>query len=146
MTDVDEQRDNVRLAYLALCLSGGRVTPKALVNETLRIADATKDGSLAVLVQKSVRIRSKVVYVAFEESSRRYLISYVASNSPTGEIEKIRSERVDGIHGALVSEIWKEVTPGDEVVIFKHNEEASDERMSHGYRVAPWVTVIRKGE
>lgn len=143
----EEQKSVVRLAYLALCLRNNDVSPEGLVGEVLRIESMTKDNSLAMMVQNAVRIRAKVVSVKFEQSSQRYLISYIASNNGTGEIETIRSERIDGPHGKIAERIWSGIHEDDEVVIFKKNEVANDNgrNASNGYRVAPWVVVVGKG-
>lgn len=142
-----DNRENVRLAYLALCLKGDDVTPVSLVKETLMVANATKDNSIAMLVQEAVRIRAKVVSIEYEDSSKRYLVEYVASNSDSGKTETIRSERTDGVHGKVVRQIWEGISRGDEVIVFKRNEFANDngKGLASGYRVAPWVTRIRKG-
>ena len=144
---MEEQKSNVRFAYFTLCVKGEDVTPRNLTKETLRIESMTKDSSLAMLVQNAVRIRAKVVSVKFEDSSQRFLIEYVASNNETGEVETIRSERTDGIHGNTAKQIWSEISKDDEVVIFKKNEPASDKsrNAANGYRVAPWVSIIKKG-
>lgn len=85
-------RRNIELAYIGLTLKGELVDALSLTKEVLNISRMTADNSLAVLVQKSVRLVGTIKDIQFEESSQRYLVTFRASNAEEDEI--VRSERV----------------------------------------------------
>lgn len=133
----NEKERNVELAYLSLMLSGKKVTETELASETLKIARAKGEKSLAMLVQSSIRITVKVLDVAFEESSRRYVITFRQIGGDKDET--IRSERTDGRRGKEVVQLWGRDLKDHTCILYKHNEESKDPSKSSGYRVAPYV-------
>lgn len=135
-------RRNIELAYIGLTLKGELVDALSLTKEVLNISRMTADNSLAVLVQKSVRLVGTIKDIQFEESSQRYLVTFRASNAEEDEI--VRSERVDSARGDSVKELWgRNNLIGHRVVLYKHNERVGEDKMSEkGYRVAPWVTDL----
>lgn len=138
-------KENVSLAYLALTLRGEKVDPLNLAEESLRIASVIAEDSIAMQAQRAYRIRATVTGVSFEESSQRYVLKYVAQRGGDGEEEQIRSDRIDRRFGKSVVEMFSELEPGDEVVIFKLNEKANDDKQRpNGYRRAVFVSVVHK--
>ncbi len=138
----ENTRRNIELAYIGLTLKGEVVDAVSLTQEVLSISRMTADNSLAVLVQNSVRLVGTIKNIEFEESSQRYLITFLASNSEEDEI--VRSERVDSARGSVVKELWgRNNLIGHRVVLYKHNERVGeDKKREKGYRVAPWVTDL----
>lgn len=138
---------NIELAYIGLCLKDKRVDAESLTKEVLGISRMKASKSLAVLVQKAVRIVGTIKKVEFEESSQRYLITFRASNGAE-EDEIVRSERVDSGRGSTVKSLWGERNlVGHKVAIFKHNERAGEDvKRDKGYRVAVWVTDFGPAE
>lgn len=135
-------RHNIELAYIGLTLKGEVIDAASLTKEVLDISRMTAENSLAVLVQKSVRLIGTIKDIKFEESSQRYLITFLASNAEEDEI--VRSERVDSARGSVVRELWgRNNLIGHRVVLYKHNERVGeDKKREKGYRVAPWVTDL----
>lgn len=147
MPEAEAQNDkqiyrNIELAYIGLTLKGELVDASSLTKEVLNIAKMKSDSSLAVLVQKSVRLVGTIKDIKFEESSQRYLVTFLAKGNDDDEI--VRSERVDSPRGETVKELWgRGNLVGHRVVLFKHNERAGeDKKREKGYRVAPWVTDL----
>lgn len=138
MADRDEE--NVRLAYLTLVLRGEQVDATRLAAEVLKIDSMLDYDSLAMKVQRAAKFRAVVGKVEFEQTSQRYVLIYTARNGEDGE--QIRSERIDGVHGNAVVSMFQGLVPGDEVIIYKLNEESNDTRLPHGYRVAPYVVKL----
>ncbi len=138
----ENTRRNIELAYIGLTLKGEVVDAVSLTQEVLSISRMTADNSLAVLVQNSVRLVGTIKNIEFEESSQRYLITFLATNAEEDEI--VRSERVDSARGSVVKELWgRSNLIGHRVVLYKHNERVGeDKKREKGYRVAPWVTDL----
>lgn len=136
----EERRLNVRTACIALAARGEGVGVLKVAEEALRIASLSADDSIAVQAQAAARIRATVKGVSFEENSHRYVVRYVAANGDGAE-EQIRSDRVDRRFGGATREMFSNLRPGDEVVLYKLNEPAKEEsRMPSGYRRAVYVT------
>lgn len=138
---------NIELAYIGLRLKGERADAESLTKEVLDISRMKANKSLAVLVQKAVRIVGTIKKVEFEESSQRYLITFRVSNGAE-EDEIVRSERVDSSRGSTVKSLWGErILVGHKAAIFKHNERAGEDvKRDKGYRVAVWVTDLGPAE
>lgn len=134
------ERENVLAAYFSLTLKGEQVNGRNLTEETLKLSRLTDPNSIAMKAQRAVKIRGTVVSLALEQSSQRYVLTYSARNGEADE--QIRSERIDGPHGNAVEAMFSSLVPGDEVVVFKLNEESSDARFPHGYRVAPYIKKL----
>lgn len=138
-----QEKQNVLWAYLSLSLRGEKVDALSLASETMRIADLTSDESIAIKAQRAVRIRGTVENVAFEESSQRFRLTFVANNSK--ELETIRSERIDSRNGKAVQNMFSVLQGGDEVIIFKLNESGNADGLARqGYRCAPYCVRINK--
>lgn len=135
--DENDKERNVELAYLSLMLSGKKVSETELASEVLKISRAKSEKSLAMLVQSSVRITAKVLDVKFEESSKRYVITFRQIGGEKDET--IRSERIDGRRSNDVMQLWGRDLKNHICLLFKHNEESRDASKSNGYRVAPYV-------
>ena len=122
-------------------------TPDAVmervVRRALNLRRLTNPRSIAMLTLMSSPIRCRVASVEFEEATQRFVIGFVAAGSETGEVEQIRSDRVDGPDGRIVRKLWNESLVGRDVVIYKLNEPAKPgSKASHGYRCAHWVQPL----
>lgn len=78
-----------------------------------------------------------------EESSQRYIISFVADNSTDGEIETIRTDRIDSWSGDEVKALWEPVKPGVIAIIYKTYEETGNAKAPR-VRIAPFVNILNK--
>lgn len=148
MTDqanIDEaMRRELELAYLVCALRGpaaekSRDVELDVTGEYLRIHRLMSEKALPSRVASSVVIRCTIQAIELEESSRRYLITFLADGLDKPEV--IRSDRTDGRRGAAVMSLWRDVRPGTRALIYKHNENQTSER-ANGYRVAPYVIVL----
>lgn len=95
----------VRMAYFALLLSGRKYDnlELAVAQEMLKMNRLTAERSLPTMIGNSVRIAATINSIEFEESSKRYLIKFMADNGD-GE-EHVRSERTDSSHRDAVKKI-----------------------------------------
>lgn len=138
--------DNQELAKMAfdVCEARrGHYSQGDLVEVALRARRAMNDKSLVMRTLEAVPIYCRIVDIHFEEKSQRFVVSYCPlTNNSDGEIEQVRTDRVDGRDGELVHKLWSREMIGKTATIFKLNERA-DAKHSSGYRTAPWVQVYQ---
>lgn len=84
---------------------------------------------------------AEVIDITFEESSKRYLMTFKAAKSNKQEPEIVRSDRTDGSNGNIVKEMWSKVKKGSRVGIYKLTEETGNPSVPK-VRVAPIVVVL----
>ena len=84
---------------------------------------------------------AEVLDITFEESSKRYLMTFKAAKSNKQEPETIRSDRTDGSNGNEVKKMWSKVKKGDRVAIYKLTEETGNPNVPK-VRVAPIIAVL----
>lgn len=146
--DNDTQFDpaTIRMAYFALLLSGRKYDnlELAVAQEMLKMNRLTAERSLPNLIGNSVRIAATINSIEFEESSKRYLIKFLADNGE--EEEWVRSERVDSSHKAAVKKIWGRDLVGHRVLIFKYKDKVGSKEAPNGYRIAPYCIDHGKAE
>ena len=126
--DNDTQFDPaaIRMAYFALLLSGRKYDDLelAVAQEMLKMDHLTAERSLPSMVARSVRIRAIINSVEFEETSKRYLIKFMADNG----------------------EIWQRDLVGHRVIIFKCKDKVGSKEAPNGYRIAPYCIDGGKAE
>lgn len=90
----------------------------------------------------AVRIRATIVSVEYEESSKRWVVSYRAAHQREGrkEIETIRTDIKDDPRGVTMSYINR-LAPGVEVIVYKQMVPTGDP-MKPFVRVAPYIRVL----
>lgn len=146
--DNDMQFDpsTVRMAYFALLLSGRKYDnlELAVAQEMLKMNRLTAERSLPTMIGNSVRIVATINSIEFEESSKRYLIKFMADNGD-GE-EHVRSERTDSSHRDAVKKIWQRDLVGHRVLIFKCKDQVGSKEAPNGYRIAPYCIDLGKAE
>lgn len=146
--DNDMQFDpsTVRMAYFALLLSGRKYDnlELAVAQEMLKMNRLTAERSLPTMIGNSVRIAATITSIEFEESSKRYLIKFMADNGD-GE-EHVRSERTDSSHRDAVKKIWQRDLVGHRVLIFKCKDQVGSKEAPNGYRIAPYCIDLGKAE
>lgn len=146
--DNDTQFDpaTIRMAYFALLLSGRKYDnlELAVAQEMLKMNRLTAERSLPNLIGNSVRIAATINSIEFEDSSKRYLIKFLADNGE--EEEWVRSERVDSSHKAAVKKIWGRDLVGHRVLIFKYKDKVGSKEAPNGYRIAPYCIDCGKAE
>lgn len=146
--DNDTQFDpaTIRMAYFALLLSGRKYDnlELAVAQEMLKMNRLTAERSLPNLIGNSVRIAATINSIEFEESSKRYLITFSADNGE--EEEWVRSERLDSSHKAAVKKIWGRDLVGHRVLIFKYKDKVGSKEAPNGYRIAPYCIDLSKAE
>lgn len=146
--DNDMQFDpsTVRMAYFALLLSGRKYDnlELAVAQEMLKMNRLTAERSLPTMIGNSVRIAATINSIEFEESSKRYLIKFMADNGD-GE-EHVRSERTDSSHRDAVKKIWQRDLVGHRVLIFKCKDQVGSKEAPNGYRIAPYCIDLGKAE
>lgn len=138
-TKYPEEREMAKLAALCCAASGEPVDDMSVATMAVKLESAIDDESTAVQLLRSAVIRARIERVDYEESSRRYLISFVALNDPEGKVETVRSNRTDGARGKAAKAIWGRDLAGHEVLLYKTNEAVGrDPKNAQGYRVSPW--------
>lgn len=146
--DNDTQFDPsaIRMAYFTLLLSGRKYDDLelAVAQELLKMDRLTAERSLPSMVAHSVRIAATVISVEFEESSKRYLIKFMADNGDKEEC--VRSERTDANHKDAVKKIWQRDLVGHRVIIFKYKDKVGSKGAPNGYRIAPYCIDLGKAE
>lgn len=146
--DNDTQFDPaaIRMAYFALLLSGRKYDDLelAVAQEMLKMDHLTAERSLPSMVARSVRIRAIINSVEFEETSKRYLIKFIADNED--KEERVRSERTDSSHKDAVKKIWGRDLVGHRVIIFKCKDKVGSKEAPNGYRIAPYCIDGGKAE
>lgn len=133
------------LAYLACAMRQPKTTADLdadVAREYLRARFILSDRSMAARVAAAVPLRAVVREVGYEESSRRFVMTFVAEHGD-GEEETVRSDRTDGAAGGRVRRMWTQDLAGRRVIIYKCNEAAGrDPARGSGYRVAPLIQII----
>lgn len=146
--DNDMQFDpsTIRMAYFTLLLSGRKYDnlELAVAQEMLKMNRLTAERSLPTMIGNSVRIAATITSIEFEESSKRYLIKFMADNED-GE-EHVRSERTDSSHKDAVRKIWQRDLVGHRVIIFKCKDRVGSKEAPKGYRIAPYCIDLGKAE
>jgi hypothetical protein len=129
---------------LAMVIARGRteLNVSEVTEEALRIKSLMREDSIPMRALGSVRIPCEIKGIEMEESSQRFVISFVAiGRNATGEVETVRSDRLDGVNGNLVRQMWSPSIVGHRCVIYKCTEETGD-RLKPKVRIAPFVRVI----
>lgn len=134
----------LELAYLA-CASRGAMTftdlDMAVAEEYLRARYILSARSLAGRLRDSKMIVGTCKGMAFEETSKRFVMTFRADGAD--EDETVRSDRTDGRFGTRIRAEWNTGLVGRRVRIYKINEgKGSDPRHSSGFRVAPIIRPI----
>lgn len=146
--DNDTQFDPsaIRMAYFALLLSGRKYNDLelAVAQEMLKIDRLTTEKSLPNMIGHSVRIAATITSIEFEETSKRYLVKFMADNGH--KEERVRSERTDSNHKDAVKKIWQRDLVGHRVVIFKYKDMVGSREAPNGYRIAPYCIDLGKAE
>ena len=144
--DMQSDPSSVRMAYFALLLSGRRYDnlELAVAQEMLKMNRLTAERSLPTMIGNSVRIAATINSIEFEESSKRYLIKFMADNGD-GE-EHVRSERTDSSHRDAVKKIWQRDLVGHRVLIFKCKDQVGSKEAPNGYRIATYCIDFGKVE
>lgn len=155
---MDEKKLNDKIAIAAAFASmdfgkfDSEASAERAILKRLSLAEnLLADDSIAMRMMDSVRIVATVKDIKFEESSQRYVVTFVADKGD-GKVETIRTDRTDDWRtGALVKRMWNPQLVGQKVVIFKHNEIPTKEQAEkarangaavppQGYRNAVYVT------
>lgn len=92
----------------------------------------------------AVPIPARVVSVSYEESSTRYLITYLpvrGYGSADAKEEHVRSDRTDGWNGKAISDMCSDLA-GRNVIIYKTVQRTKDAD-NPSVRIAPYIRVIR---
>lgn len=102
--------------------------------------------SLPMRIAKAIRIYAEIIDVTFEESSQRYIISFHAiGGEDTGEVETIRTDRIDGHNGNLVQTFMREGDKdkliGKRAFIYKLNEPSS-KGVGQTVRICPFLDIL----
>lgn len=113
------------------------------------------DDGIAMAMLDSTRVYATIKDIAFEESSQRYVVSFVGDNSKNAKVETIRTDRVDGQNGFLVKTLWGDTTKliGQHVCMYKKNDIPTADQSAElrkkdikvppqGYRRAVYVKVV----
>lgn len=146
--DNDTQFDPaaIRMAYFALLLSSRKYDnlELAVAQEMLKINRLASERSLSSMIGRSIRITATINSVEFEESSKRYLIKFMADNGD--EEEWVRSERMDSSHRDAVKKIWERDLVGHRAIIFKCKDRVGSKEAPNGYRIAPYCIDLGEVE
>lgn len=138
--DNDTQFDSasIRMAYFSLLLSGRKYDnlELAVAQEMLKLDRLASERSLPSMIGRSVKIATTITSIEFEETSKRYLIKFIADNED--KEERVRSERMDSSHKDAVKKIWGRDLVGHRVIIFKCKDRAGSKEAPNGYRIAPY--------
>lgn len=146
--DNDTQFDSasIRMAYFSLLLSGRKYDnlELAVAQEMLKLDRLASERSLPSMIGRSVKIAATITSIEFEETSKRYLIKFIADNED--KEERVRSERMDSSHKDAVKKIWGRDLVGHRVIIFKCKDRAGSKEAPNGYRIAPYCIDCGKVE
>ena len=101
-----------------------------------------RETSLVSRILNATAIFGTVVSVAFEESSKRYVIQFKAGKQREGfdDIESFRSDRVDGPNGRMVEQMWSNAA-GRRGYIYKYLEATNDPKKP-SVRLAPYIQFL----
>lgn len=134
-----EEREIAKLAALCCAAAGSPIDDMSVAAMALKVDAAIDDESTAVQLLRSAVIKARIERIEYEESSRRYLISFVALNDPEARVETVRSNRTDGARGKAAKAVWGRDLEGHDVLLYKTNEGVGkDPKNAQGYRVSPW--------
>lgn len=101
--------------------------------------------SVPMRIASAYRMYAEITDVAFEESSQRYIVSFhKVGGTDTGEIESIRTDRIDGPSGELVKAYIggdRSKLIGKHAFIYKLNE-TSSKGMGQTVRICPFIDVL----
>lgn len=92
----------------------------------------------------AARLYAQITGVEFEEPSRRYIVSFTVVGGETGEIETVRTDRVDGRYGEVVERMLgrdKAALKGKRAVIYKTSEEMRG-APGRTVRIAPFIDIL----
>ena len=138
-TQYPEERELAKFAALLCAASGEPIDDMTVATMASKLTRILDDESTSVQLLRSVVIRATVKKVDYEESSHRYVVSFVAANDPEGKVETVRSNRLDGRGGKAARAIWGRDLDGHDVMLYKTNEAVGrDPKNAQGYRVSPW--------
>lgn len=117
----------------------------ALAAQAIRLKRACGPGSMLEKVLFSDVILGRLVSVDLEESSRRYVVEYVARNGRTGDDgerarEILRTPRIDGRDGDFYESLGKRLanSVGRDVLLYKYLEPGRDGK---SYRTLSWAEI-----
>lgn len=136
----------------------GRDKTKLIQTMVKRVRTAetlTNERALPVLILGAIRIRAHIKDVSYEESSHRYVITFVAKTGDnSGDEETIRSMRTDDyrVSEEFVRTLWEDKV-GRDVILYKYNEMPNERQQQggrnggrippKGYRTAVYVDIDR---
>ena len=157
----DKKLDNkiaVATAFASIDFTKYRtvVDAEAAVLKRLDLASRMlADDSIAMRVCDAAHITCTIKSIELEETSKRFLIKFVADKSEDGKVETIRTDRTDSYsYGDLVRALWTQDLVGKHVCIYKHNEMPTQDQAAEmrkngstippqGYRCAVYVKRLR---
>lgn len=118
----------------------------AMAKRVSRSIRYLNSNSLPMRVASAIRIYAEIIDVAFEESSQRYIISFHAvGGEETGEIETIRTDRIDRHNADVVQTFMcggdKSQLIGRRAFVYKLNEPSS-KGMGQTVRICPFLDVL----
>jgi len=138
--------DNIILASYMLACKRSHVDNADFELDVLKTAARLRpyvsDKAAVSRMLESIPIYATVESVAFEKTSNRYVVTFVADNQPNGKqkVETIRSDRTDSRHGKLVERMFSDIA-GKHVCLYKYLEQTSNRDMPE-VRVCPFVQVL----
>lgn len=138
----DENRQVILAAINSLdysAISTQRDFVLAVTKRSTSIASLLEEDSLPMQVLSAVKLRAIVKDVRFEESSNRYIITFLANNGKNDE--QIRSPRMDSYYGKILKDTLTPELVGKTVIIYKINEERTD-KPGQTVRVCPMIDVL----
>ena len=114
-----------------------------------------EDDGIAMSMCDAARINCTIQGIELEQSSQRFVVSFVADKSEDGKVETIRTDRVDSYScGNVVKALWTPDLVGAHVCLYKHNDVPTPEQIAEarkngvtippqGYRRAVYVRRLR---
>lgn len=109
---------------------------RALVKRTLTARKMLHEKGLVMRVLDSTPIKATIKSIELEESSQRYVVTFLADNAQDGD-ETIRTDRIDGYNGEFVKATWHAGLIGKKVTIYKRLEKNENQKQQTGKRVPP---------
>lgn len=122
-------------------------TPKPSTSEVLDeffyLKSLMDRNSVFMRTAYAVPIPARVVSVRYEETSTRYLITYLPvkgyGNADVKE-EHVRSDRTDGRNGKAISYMCSDLA-GRSVIIYKTMQKTNDSD-NPAVRIAPYIRIV----
>lgn len=116
-----------------------------LTRNYLQAKAMLRPNSMFMLTASATPIIAKVLGIRFEESSKRYILTFLADGSD--EPEEARSLRSDGKYANIVKGMFGEEVQGrlinHRAIVYKANQKAAQNaKMGAGYRVVPYLSLI----